>query len=187
MLSIGSSFQTTRYQLIPPQTGASTSKDASSAASPEKSDHSTTSNSTANKQLSPEQTQEVAKLKARDREVKAHEQAHLSAAGGIATSGPTFTYQLGPDGIRYAIGGEVNIDTSPVAGDPQATIRKAETIQKAANAPASPSDQDRKVAAAAAQMAAKAQTELLQKNQSKHVSNYHAPKVQIGSNINYSV
>jgi len=78
-------------------------------------------------QYSPEQLSQIAELKARDQEVRAHEQAHLSAAGGIAVSGARFTFVTGPDGQRYATGGEVNIDVSEVAGDPEATLRKAET------------------------------------------------------------
>lgn len=110
--------------------------------------------------LTEEQLDQVRKLKQRDREVRAHEQAHLGAAGQYASGGPSFTYQVGPDGRRYAVGGEVGIDTSPVAGDPEATIRKAQQIRRAALAPAEPSGQDRAVAAAASQLLAQAQKEL---------------------------
>ncbi len=89
--------------------------------------------------------------------------AHLAAAGPYAIGGPSYEYQKGPDGQRYAVGGHVNIDTSPVPGDPEATLRKAETIRRAALAPGDPSPQDRSVAAAAASMALKAQIELQQK------------------------
>ncbi|MDF1583095.1 MAG: putative metalloprotease CJM1_0395 family protein [Methyloprofundus sp.] len=118
-----------------------------------------------NQDLSTEELAQVQKLKQRDTEVKAHEQAHLSAAGGIATSGASFSYQRGPNGQRYAIGGEVQIDTSAVAGDPAATLRKADMIKRAALAPASPSSQDFKVASQAASMAAKAQADLLKMTQ----------------------
>jgi hypothetical protein len=107
----------------------------------------------------------IESLKARDREVRAHEQAHISASGGLAIGGASFTYQQGPDGKRYAIGGEVNIDTSPVPGDPSATLRKAETIRRAALAPANPSSQDYKVASKAAQMATKAQMDIIKLQQ----------------------
>lgn len=107
----------------------------------------------------------VRELKQRDAEVRAHEAAHLAAAGGIATGGASFEFQQGPDGVRYAIGGEVNIDTSAIAGDPAASLRKADTIRRAALAPAQPSGPDMQVAASAATMAAQAQAELLQKNQ----------------------
>ncbi|GLH75042.1 hypothetical protein GETHLI_35450 [Geothrix limicola] len=99
-------------------------------------------------------------LKARDRQVRAHEAAHLAAAGGLALGGASFTYQQGPDGKSYAIGGEVTLDTSPVPGDPRATLAKAQQIQAAALAPADPSPQDRSVAAAAAAMAIQAQQDL---------------------------
>lgn len=107
---------------------------------------------------SPEQLKELEQLKARDREVRAHEMAHLAAAGGLATSGATFTYQRGPDGASYAIGGEVKIDTSG-GSNPEETIRKAQIIRAAALAPAEPSGQDRAVAAKAAQMEAEARAE----------------------------
>ena len=111
-------------------------------------------------ELTPEEQQEVAKLQARDAEVRTHEAAHLAAAGSYATSGASYTYETGPDGKKYAVGGEVSISTSPVKDDPEATLEKAQTIQRAALAPAQPSDQDRNVAAAAAQMAAQARQEI---------------------------
>lgn len=124
----------------------------------------------------------VRELKQRDTEVRAHEAAHMAAAGGIATGGATFGYQQGPDGVRYAVSGEVNIDTSPVSGDPAATLRKADTIRRAALAPAEPSGPDMRVAASATAMAARAQVELLQKNQ-KTQNGY---KSHLGSQIDLS-
>ena len=116
-------------------------------------------------QLSEEDQEIVDQLKARDREVRAHEQAHLAAAGPYAQGGPTYTYERGPDGQNYAVGGEVSIDTAPIPGDPEATIRKAQVIKAAAMAPAEPSAQDRAVAAAASQMEAQARLELNQQRQ----------------------
>lgn len=110
-------------------------------------------------QLSDEAQKQIAKLKRRDQEVRAHEAAHMAAGGGLVRGGASYTYQRGPDGQNYAVGGEVSIDTSPVDGDPEATIRKAEQIKAAALAPASPSAQDRAVAAAAGAMAAAAMAE----------------------------
>ena len=108
---------------------------------------------------------QLAQLAKADREVKAHEQAHMAAAGGLATSGPSYQYTTGPDGKRYAVAGEVHIDTSPVSGNPEATMRKARMIQAAAHAPANPSSQDQAVAAAAAQMEARARLEAAYKAQ----------------------
>ena len=105
----------------------------------------------------------IDELKDRDREVVAHELAHANAGGQYAGS-PSYTYETGPDGVKYAVGGEVPIDTSKIAGDPQATIAKAAQIKRAALAPAEPSGQDRKVAAQADRMAGEARSELLAEN-----------------------
>ena len=111
------------------------------------------------RQLSEEQRAQVQTLKARDREVRAHEAAHMAAAGGLARGGANYSYQTGPDNRRYAVGGEVSIDTSP-GKSPEETLQKAQTIRAAAQAPAKPSQQDLAVAASAGQMAAKARAEL---------------------------
>jgi hypothetical protein len=104
----------------------------------------------------------IAALRQRDQEVRQHEQAHLLAAGPYAKGGPSYTYATGPDGQRYAVGGEVPIDLSPVPGNPQATLQKALTIRRAALAPTDPSATDQAVAAKATTLAAQAQQELLQ-------------------------
>jgi hypothetical protein len=113
--------------------------------------------------VSDEDTRKVQQLSQRDREVRAHEAAHVAAGGQYVKGGATFQYQKGPDGKMYAVGGEVSIDTSPVKGDPQATIIKMEAIKRAAMAPADPSGQDRAVAGAAASAEAQARQEASQK------------------------
>lgn len=117
--------------------------------------------------LTPDQQAEVQKMKARDREVRAHEQAHMAAGGQYVTHGATYSYEQGPDGQRYATGGEVGIDTSPDSGDPEATIRKMQMVRAAALAPASPSGQDLQVASQADQAASKARREMQEKNTDK--------------------
>lgn len=102
---------------------------------------------------------EVTQMQQRDREVRAHEQAHKAAGGGHAGS-IRLTYQMGPDGKRYAVEGEVPIDVSPVPGDPAATLRKMEAVHRAANAPASPSGADRSVAATASRQMQQARAQL---------------------------
>ena len=113
-------------------------------------------------------SRELQQLRARDREVRSHEQAHLAAAGNHATSGASFSYNRGPDGRLYAVSGEVGIDTSSVTGDPRATLAKAETIKRAALAPANPSSQDIKIAAEASRMAIAARIDLQQQLKSAH-------------------
>jgi DNA anti-recombination protein RmuC len=73
-----------------------------------------------------------------------------------------FTFQRGPDGKRYAVGGEVSIDVSKIPGDPQATLDKADQVRRAALAPAEPSAQDRRVASLATQISLEAQNEIRQ-------------------------
>jgi hypothetical protein len=111
------------------------------------------------KDLDAQSQEQVRELKRIDRQVRAHERAHLSAAAGLAVGGANFQTVRGPDGRSYAVGGEVSIDVSP-ARDPEQTIAKAKRIQAAALAPADPSSQDRAVAAAAMQMQLRAQAEL---------------------------
>lgn len=103
---------------------------------------------------------QLRQLKARDTEVRTHEQAHLTAAGQYAASGANFTFQLGPDGKRYAVGGEVQIDIGKES-TPEATLQKMEVIARAALAPASPSSADRQIAAQAAIKAAQARQEII--------------------------
>lgn len=110
--------------------------------------------------LSEAEQAEVAELRARDREVRVHEQAH-AAAGGRWAGSPSYSYQTGPDGQRYAVDGEVAIDLSPER-DSEATIAKMQTIKRAAIAPAEPSSQDRSVARTADQREAEARMELAQ-------------------------
>lgn len=130
--------------------------------------------------------QVLSQLKARDQEVRAHEMAHLSAAGSFARGGMSFTYQTGPDGKRYAIGGEVGIDVSPVAGDPQASLQKAMQIQRAALAPAQPSAQDMRVASAASQMMVEAQQQIREQqleSASEDSSDTEQDEMQISNEI----
>lgn len=121
----------------------------------------------ANKELSKEEKQEVKELKKRDSEVKAHEAAHVAAGGQYVKGGASFEYQTGPDGRKYAVGGEVPIDVSPVSGDPSATIRKMQVVKAAALAPAQPSGADVAIAAKATAEAGKAQAELMKEKAAK--------------------
>ena len=96
--------------------------------------------------LSESEKKTIQKLKERDREVRIHEQQHKTVAGQYA-EGMSFSYQTGPDGSQYAIGGQVQLDTSPIPDDPEATIEKMKQIKRAALAPSKPSAKDRQVAA----------------------------------------
>lgn len=104
---------------------------------------------------------EISELSQRDREVRAHEQAH-AAVGGQHAGAPTYSFERGPDGQRYAVSGEVGIDVGAVPNDPEATLQKMEIVRRAALAPAEPSAQDLSVAATAQAQAAQARVELAQ-------------------------
>lgn len=114
---------------------------------------------TVDAEATPEERRRIEELKRRDREVRAHEQAH-QAAGGVHAGAPRYEVEAGPDGERYATGGEVSIDVEPVPGDPAATIRKMQTVREAALAPLNPSTQDRQVAAKASAAEAAAKRDL---------------------------
>ena len=98
----------------------------------------------------------ISELTRRDREVRAHEAAHAAVGGAYVRGGPSFSYTTGPDGKRYASGGEVQIDTSPIPDDPKATAQKMRVVKAAALAPAQPSGQDIAVAASASRTEAAA-------------------------------
>lgn len=113
--------------------------------------------------------QEQGKLKQRDQEVRAHENAHLSAAGPHAKGGASYTFQTGEDGKPYAVGGHVSIDSSK-EGTPEETIQKMQQIISAAKAPAEPSAQDLTVASQAAQTLQEAREELSTKKKEEKES-----------------
>ncbi|MEW8682637.1 MAG: putative metalloprotease CJM1_0395 family protein [Candidatus Thiodiazotropha endolucinida] len=144
-----------------PDKNASGGASADSAAIPATRDSTTqrpVRESGESSQLTQEEQAEVRELQKRDREVRAHEAAHRAAAGGLA-SGGSYTYKRGPDGRSYAVGGEVSIRI-PSTDDPRERARQAETVRRAALAPADPSPQDRQVAAQASAMAAQARSEI---------------------------
>jgi hypothetical protein len=151
-----------RAGLVDPEQPATSTPEANGRES-----DSTTSESTSQRpareageisRLTPEEQRQINDLQQRDREVKAHELAH-KAVGGRYVTGGSFTFQTGPDGHRYAIGGEVTIDSSR-GSTPQETLRKAELIRRAALAPADPSPQDYRVASQANLVAAQARGEI---------------------------
>jgi len=117
-------------------------------------------------QLTDAEREVVEKLKIRDQEVRRHEEAHRAAAGALFRGGPNYTFQTGPDGQRYAVGGDVQIDTSP-GRTPEETVQKAAQIRRAALAPAEPSGTDRAVAARATRMEAEARLEMAAEKQAE--------------------
>jgi hypothetical protein len=64
------------------------------------------------KELTEREVREVEKLKERDRDVRAHEMAHMAVGGSMVSGGAHYQYEVGPDGNAYAVGGEVSIAMS---------------------------------------------------------------------------
>ena len=156
---------------LPPENHTSTGAGHSEKSSPETKTVSALSRTSAEEKSNPfarrgidgeslslPELAEISLLEKTDTAVRAHEQAHLAVAGSLARGGASFDYKTGPDGRRYAVGGEVAIDTSR-GGSPEQTLAKMRTVRAAALAPADPSPQDRKVAA----QATVAMTEAVQK------------------------
>lgn len=95
-----------------------------------------------------------------DRNVRGHERLHQLALGAYAGSGVQLTTRRGPDGRSYAVGGRIKADLSRVPGNPEATLRKANAVRRAALAPASPSAADMRVAAEAYRLAQSAKEDM---------------------------
>lgn len=135
-------------------------------------------NNLLNVELTEEEQKIVEELRERDEEVRAHENAHKTAGGGVvgAISYETVT---GPDGKEYAVSGEAQIDTSPVPGNPEATVRKMDQVIRAALAPAEPSSQDFAVARAAQAARLAAQREATEQRQAEAQGDEDAPATSI--------
>jgi len=118
------------------------------------------------------QQKEIQDFKQRDLEVRSHEKAHASI-GGRYSGTPQYQYQTGPDGQRYAVGGEVSIDISSES-TPEATIRKMQQVKAAALSPAEPSQQDLRVATEATQKAVAAHNEIIHEKEQKAEQAFNA-------------
>lgn len=114
-------------------------------------------------QLSPEEKDQVRALQSRDAQVRGHENAHAGAGGALAGS-PSYTFETGPDGRQYAVGGEVPISIQS-GSTPEESLRNAAQVRSAALAPADPSSADLGVAAAASSLERQARAELARERQ----------------------
>jgi hypothetical protein len=110
-------------------------------------------------ELSAQERRDLQNLTRTDRETRAQEAALRAAAGGY-TRGSRVRYQMGPDGRRYIVEGQVTFDVTPVPGDPAATLRKMEVVSRAASAATNPSAADRAAAARAEQLMSQARAQL---------------------------
>jgi len=121
-------------------------------------------------ELTAQEKATLTELQAIDAQVRAHESAHQS--GPAATGGASLTYTKGPDGIMYAVAGEVPVQIQ-TGSTPQETITNMQGVVATALAPADPSPQDISVASKARVILMKAQQEFAQEIQEK-ISNSDA-------------
>ena len=133
-------------------------------------------------ELSQEEQRIVTELQAADTNVRAHEAAHMAAGGGL-TSPASYTYERGPDNKMYAVAGEVGISTGE-GNTPQESLNKAQTIRRAALAPADPSPQDLKVAAQAASMEMSARAQIMQEKMVQNSQNTNNSNETSGDAVN---
>lgn len=136
-----------------------TGKPSAVEAKPEQSNSGQSATASA-AELDAAEAAQVRELAATSRKVQAHEAAH-AAVGGTLAGSKSFSYVTGPDGIRYAVAGEVGIEFGQSADNPELTMRNALQLRAAALAPADPSPQDLHVAAQASQIVQKAQQGLV--------------------------
>ena len=116
------------------------------------------------KKLTEEEQAEIRRLKETDARVKTHEMAHKVAAGALASGGPYYDYEQGPDGVSYAVSGRVPIRL-PETSDPEKALRDSEQAYRAALAPADPSSADRAAAAQFSSRAAQARQQIASSRQ----------------------
>lgn len=98
------------------------------------------------------------RLEARDALVRGHEAAHMTAAGPQAKGPAQYTYQAGPDGKNYAIGGSVNISIVSSPMNDEDAARQAQTAARAAGAVGDMSLADAQVATRAGELSAQARS-----------------------------
>lgn len=103
--------------------------------------------------LTPREEKLVQQLERIDKDVHEHELQHYLAAQPYSRA-PEYFEVTGPDGRRFAVSGITAFDASPIAGDTEATIRKLDSLVRAALAPREPSEEDRRVAATLEQLVA---------------------------------
>lgn len=131
-------------------------KNSVEESAPSKIEQKDTTSPTTQDTLDTSEIKMLVELQSRDAEVRQHEAAHKSA--GAPTGAASYTYQQGPDGKMYAIGGEVSV-TMKSGATPEETIANAQAVIASAMAPSDPSPQDHAVATSARMMMLKAQQE----------------------------
>jgi hypothetical protein len=92
-------------------------------------------------ELTPAEKAAVTRLQQRDQQVRQEEKIHAAIAGDLCGA-ISYTFQRGPDGRQYAVGGSVGIRAVTRSGDPAEASNIAGRLAAAAVAPTNPSAQD---------------------------------------------
>lgn len=99
---------------------------------------------------SPDSESETQQMDHRSRKIVNHENKHSAVLRDSSYSAddakPRFVEQQGPDGRKYAVGGEVNTDLRPIPGNPDATEKKAESVYRSAIGDSDRSESDNEAA-----------------------------------------
>lgn len=115
-------------------------------------------------QLTSQERVQLSELRSIDTKVRAHEAAHQS--GPAASGGASFTYEKGPDGVMYAVAGEVPVRIQ-TGSTPQESVANLQGVIATALAPADPSPQDISIASKARVMMMQEQQKLARELQEK--------------------
>lgn len=107
--------------------------------------------------LTPEEVRTVAALERRDGSVRQEEQIHAAQAGAFGGA-PVYEYEVGPDGKRYAVAGEVPVHVKNPTGDAEQLARALAVLSQTTTSTGAPSAQDIAVAQRAARLAGQLDT-----------------------------
>jgi hypothetical protein len=109
--------------------------------------------------LSSEELRRVRELERIDRVVRARENVLRAVAPDVVSGEPTFAYEVGPDGRRYATEGESDIEL-PTEADPDVAAEEAARALRAALAASAGSNADPSIALRAASIEARARAQI---------------------------
>lgn len=123
------------------------------------------------------------RLKNRDAHVKAHEASHAGSGGVMTIGAPSYTYQIGPDGKPYAIGGKVTLASRP-ASNPRMAELHARSLKNASLSVDDPSPQDLAAASSAEAMAREARIAAASYKQQEEQQYSKLPNEKKGSEFN---
>lgn len=122
--------------------------------------------------LHPKDSASLEALKKRDEHVRGHEANHTGAPGVITIGSPNYSFQIGPDGKPYAVGGKVTLATVGTK-NPTVARERAGALKRAALANGDPSPQDLAAASSARDMENEASLQEVTENEAKSLAMHY--------------